>query len=447
MARTRQPEQDVASDERSAQPSSFVGGLFNPLSQMAGALGNSAMMGMLPGMGGLGALAGGVSAAVSAVAGGAATQTPYVDMNQTEKTSHLVGLMESSRGLLDGNKVSGHMESQLAGIMGNEGSRNLRRKNLGDSFVGQAKGLSTKLKGVDLAALQADPAKLEKFSAGLTEEQRHLFDQVKSGTLDLAALDSKDPKVKAAAREQITEAGISLRANQYDEMNKLMEKQKGGALSKPEQTRLAALKNLGGAKQIGMAGKMGDLGGMSKERFAEIYKEGQQRFEPAQYKALKASYEKNLAARKDPTKDVKMSSGIGSFTVNKDMEAQLGTSSDLIADMATSYGTAQIMGAYAQQGLLSANGADGTSHTFTLAEMKASGDRLTPTTEDVQMQLAFMNMKGVDMTSKDMTAGTIAQKYNGSKPGTDLYNQYVTGLNTRTAAYDTEKAARKKKKA
>ncbi len=449
MALTRQPEQDVASNDR-GQESSPANLFGSPLSQMAGLMGNSAMLGLMGAVPGLGPLGGlpmlATTAMSAAVGGGAASQTPYVDMNQTDKTKHLVGLMEDSRGLLDGNKVSSHMESQLAGIMGNEGSRNLRRKNLGDSFVGQAKGLSTKLKGVDLAALQADPAKLEKFSTGLTEEQRHLFEQVKSGSLDLAALDSKDPKVKEAARQQITEAGINLRANQYEEMNKLMARQKEGALSKPEQARLTALKNLGGAKQIGMGGKMGDIAGMSKERFAEIYEEGQTRFEPAQYKALKASYEKNLAARKDPTKGVKMSSGIGTFNVDATMEGQLATNSDLIADMATSYGTAQIMGAYAQQGLLSANGADGKSHTFTLDELKASGDRLTPTTEDVQMQLAFMNMKGVDMTSKDMSAGTIAQKYNGSKPGSDLYNQYVTGLNSRTAAYNAEKAAREKAK-
>lgn len=446
MARTRQPEQDVSSNDR-VQDAQIGPSLANPLSSAAGLLGNSAMLGMMsmvPGAGVLGAL-GGVAGAALSAAGSTASQTPYVDMNQADKTKHLVTLMEDSRGLLDANKVSGHMEAQLAGIMGNEGSRNLRRKNLSDSFVGQAKGLSTKLKGVDLTALQADPAKLEKFSAGLTEEQRHLFDQVKSGALDLAALESKDPAVKNAAVQQITEAGINLRANQYDEMTKLMAKQKEGPLSKPETARLTALKSLGGAKQIGMAGKMGDLAGMSKERFAEIYKEGQQRFEPAQYKALRASYEKNLAARKDPEKGFKMSAGIGSFDVTKDMEGQLGTNYDLIADMATSYGTAQIMGAYAQQGLLKANGADGTSHTFTLDEMKRSADRLTPSTEDVQMQLAFMNMKGVDMTSKDMTAGTIAQKYNGSKPGTDLYNQYVTGLNSRSAAYLTEKAARKKK--
>lgn len=444
MGQTRQVQQDVSSDT----PSNDGGGLNalgSPLLSMAGQLGNAAMLGMMPGLGPL-ALAGGLAGAAGAVAGAATPTKEYVDMSQKEKTDTLVGLMDDSRDMLKANNVSEHMESMLAGIMGNEGSRNLRRKSLGDAFVGEAKGLKTKLKGVDLAALQADPDKLQKFSSGLTEEQRTLFDQVKSGGLDLAALDSKDPAVRDAAREQITEAGINLRASQYDEMQKLMAKQKDAPLSKPEQTRLDALKNLGGSKQIGMGGKMGDLAGMSKDRFAEIYAEGQTRFEPAQYKALKASYEKNLAARKDPTKDVKFSSGIGSFTADKGMQDSLATNFDLIADMSTSYGTAQIMGAYAQQGLLSAKGADGNSHKFSLDELKASGDRLTPTSEDVQMQLAFMNMKNVDLTSTNMSSGTIAQRYNGSKPGTDLYNQYTTGLDSRSASYIAAKNAKNAKK-
>jgi len=445
MGQTRQVQQDVSSDT----PATDGGGLSalgSPLLSMAGQLGNSAMIGMLSAVPGVGPLALAAGAAAGALAGGATPSKEYVDMSQKEKTDNLVGLMDSSQSMLKANNVSEHMESMLAGIMGNEGSRNLRRKAVGDNFMGEAKGLKTKLKGVDLAALQADPEQLKKFSGGLTEEQRALFDQVKSGTLDLAALDSKDASVRDAARQQITEAGINLRANQYDEMQKLMAKQKDGPLSKPEQTRLTALKNLGGASKIGMAGKMGDLAGMSKERFAQIYAEGQQRFEPAQYKALKASYEKNLAARKDPSKDVKLSSGIGSFTADKSMQDSLATNFDLVADMSTSYGTAQIMGAYAQQGLLSAKGADGTNHSFTLDELKASGDRLTPTTTDVQMQLAVMNMKGVDMSSKDMSSGTIAEKYNGSKPGSALYNQYTTGLDSRTASYLAARNAKKAKK-
>lgn len=445
MARTRSVQQESSSDTRGAGPQ---GGdqQASPLLQMAGQIGNSAMLGMLGGLPGLGPAASALGGALGALGAGLTTpKTEYVDMTERQKTGYLVDLMDRSRGLLTANGVSPQMESHLAGIMGNEGSRNLRRKYLSDGMVSQAQGLGAKLKGVDLAALQSDPAKLQKFTTGLSEEQRHLFEQVKAGSLDLAALESKDPSVKQAAVAQITQAGITLRGDQYEEMTKLLAKQKEGALSKPEQARLTALKGLSGASKIGMSGKMGDLAGLSRERFEEIYAEGQQRFEPAQYLALKQSYEKSRARRKDPKKELSMSAGIGTFAVDAGMEGQLAEDYDLIADMATSYGTAQIMGAYAQAGLLSARGADGAKHTFTLAEMKESAGRLSPGAEDVQMQLAFMNMKGIDVSSKDLSAGTLTRKYNGSKPGTSQYNDYLSRLSSRSSAYDQERAARKKK--
>lgn len=441
MAKTQQvPQQDLST------PAPDAGGaaqMASPLWSMATTLGNSAMMGMMamPFNPLVGALTG---AAVGAVTGAAATTKQYVDMSEKEKTTALVGVMDQSRGVLDANGVSEHTEAQLAGIMGNEGSRNLRRKALGDNFVTEAKGLKGKLSGVDLDAMKADPEKLKKFTAGLSEDQRHLFDQVNSGSLNLASLDSKDPAVRGAVVQQITETGISVRANQYDEMQQLMARKKEGPLSQPEQTRLTALQNMGGSKKIGMGGKMGDLAGMCKDRFAEIYAEGQQRFEPAQYKALKASYEKNLKTQKKPGDPVTMASGIGSFKMDATAQGQLATNDDLIADMATSYGTAQIMGAYAQQGLLTSKGADKKDHTFSLAEMKASGDRLTPTSDDVQMQLAFMNMKGINMGSANLSDETLTQKYNGSAPGSDLYNKYLPGLKSRSAAYTAAKNAKGK---
>lgn len=431
MAKTRIPEQDRSTSPVDTQPETQS---ISPLWNLATTVGNSAMTGML----GL-PFAPVVGAAAGALAGAVAPKKEYVDMSESEKTSSLVGVMDSSRELLKANGVSEHMESQLAGIMGNEGSRNLRRKALGDSFVGEAKTLKGKLSGVDLAALKAQPDKLKAFSSGLTEDQRHLFDQVNNGSLDLSALDSKDPAKKSAVVQQITETGIKVRADQYQEMNNLMARQQGGTLSKPELTRLNALKNMGGSKQIGMGGKMGDLAGMSRDRFAEIYAEGQQRFEPAQYKALKASYESNKKLQKKDGDPVTMRSGIGSFSMDKTAQTSLATNDDLIADMATSYGTAQIMGAYAQQGLLKNKGADGKSHTYSLAELKASGDRLTPTSDDVGMQLAFMNMKGINVGSTNLSAETLTQKYNGSLPGSELYEKYLPGLKSRSAAYTAAK--------
>lgn len=432
MGKTRTPVQDV-STQPPVQDAGANGLNLGGLPQLAGTLGNAAMLGLMGG--GLGA-GPALAAGLGAVMGAVAPTKEYVDMSSGEKTGALVGVMNNARGVLDANDVSANMEGKLAGIMINEGSRNLRRKNVGDAMTTQARGLQGKLKGVDMAALQADPKKMAAFTKGMNEEQRYLFQQVQSGALDLSALDSKDAATKKAASEQLTQAGIDLRVNQYTEMSDLMAKQAGGTkLSKEESARLTALKGLSGKSKIGMAGNMGDLAGMSPERFREIYDEGQQRFEPAQYKALKASYEANLKKQKKPGDPVTMRSGIGSFSMDAAAQTQLGQSSDLIADMATSYGTAQIMGAYAQQGLLTAKGADKTDHTFSLAELKDSANRLTPNSTDIQMQLAFMNMKNIDMTSASMSTSTLTQLYNGSAPGTAKNTEYSNDLDTRSAAY------------
>lgn len=436
MGKTRAtPQQDIGADTPSQDGT--PGQSASPWWSAAQSMGNGAMQGLLLGGGNpTFAMMGGLMGGAGALLAAAPPQKEYVDLgSRTDKAGRLVGLMNDSRGVLDANGVSEHMESKLAGIMTNEGSRNLRRQNLGNGFLTQARGLQGKLKGVDLAALQADPKKLDAFTKGLSEDQRFLFDKVKGGSLDLSQIGKDNASVPDALRQQVTEAGIEQRSNQYQEMNDLIAAQGKGKLSKEQSARLTQLKGLRGGSQIGMAGDMGSIAGMSKDRFAEIFQEGQQRFEPAQYAALRASYASNKKAQKDPNAAVNMSSGIGSFKMDKAAQDQLAGNSDLIADMATSYGTAQIMGAYAQQGLLKAKGADKVDHTFSLDELKASGDRLSPNSTDVQMQLAFMNMKGLSLGSKDMTDESLTQKYNGSKPGSDLYNQYLPGLRAGSAAY------------
>ena len=57
------------------------------------------------------------------------------------------------------------------------------------------------------------------------------------------------------------------------------------------------------------------------------------------------------------------------------------------------------------------------------------------------MQLAFMNMKGIKLGSTDITNEKMTEKYNGSKPGSDLYNQYLPGLRDSSSAYLTAKRA------
>ena len=436
MSRTRvTPEQS----QESATPdqASAGTGLGSPLLGLQGLMGNAAMAGMM-GLGVMGPMGGLLGAGAALAAGALTPKKEYVDMGASEKTNSLVGLMNGSRDVLKANGVSEHMESKMAAIMQNEGSRNLRRQALGKSFSGSATELSGKLKGVDLEKMKADPAALQKFSSGLTEDQRFLFEQVQSGSLNLADMNSKDQGTKDRVREQLTELGIQKRTSQYEEMTGLMNKKSSGALSKEETARLTKLQGMTG---LGM-GKttMGSLSGLSSGRFAEIYREGQERFEPAQYIEFKKDYEAGLKNRKDPDKPIAITAGIGNFSVDKGMEGQLANNYDLFADMCTSYGISQVMGAYAQAGLLKSKGADGQDHTVSLDEMKASGQRLTPTTEDVQQQLAFFNMKGINPSSTNMSDDAITRKYNGSKPGSDLYTQYMNGLATGTPAYKNAKA-------
>lgn len=377
----------------------------------------------------------------SATPAAAESVTPYVDLsNRSQKAQHLVGLMDESQALLQQNGVSDHMTTKLAAVMTNEGGRNQRRANLATGFQRDATTLSQKLGGKDPLAVQADPAALAKLEASLSEDERAVFEAVKDGRLDLADLSSPDDEKKKAAQETLTGVGITHRANQYEEMEGLRTRKEGGEkLGKEDKARLSTLQGISGAANLGMGDRMGDLWGMSKERFAEIYREGQERFEPAQYTGLRDSYIRNEKRQKQPSDEVELSSGIGSFKADADMQGKLGTSYDLVADMATSYGTAQIMGAYAQQGLLSAKDERGEDDKVSLDELKASGQRLSPTQDDVHQQLAFFNMKGIDLGSRSLSDSALTQSYNGSSPGSPLYQQYMAGLSAGTGAWNTAK--------
>lgn len=61
--------------------------------------------------------------------------TKYVDMNQVQKTSALVDLMNSSRDVLNANPVSALMEASMSAIIRDEGLRSQRRTGWGDAFL------------------------------------------------------------------------------------------------------------------------------------------------------------------------------------------------------------------------------------------------------------------------------------------------------------------------
>lgn len=381
----------------------------------------------------------------------------YVDMNHPEKAEALVSLMKDSQGILKNNGIPAGDDRVLAAHMINEGGRNGRRQMLGNHFSREASGLEQQLtkSGLDVHKLGADKAARANLEKHLDEDQRFLLDRVVSGKLDLSALTSKDGAVKKAEKEKLTEAGIDKRVEQYQEMERLQKDQREGKKqSKDEAQRLKNLRSMHG-HAVGFDGQdggshFGDMSGLSDERFREIYSEGQQRFEPRQYKALREDYDVKSPAylKGDQKKALEITaSSIGRAHLDKAHVAgiQQHGNYDLLADLGSSYGTSQIMGLYAFEGLLKAKDSSGAAVSYDLSAAKRSKDRLSPTTEDVNMQVALFNMYAGDRhqsLSKMMgDTGTLTTTYNGAQPGSKKYKRYKQDLDDALPLYDREKAA------
>jgi len=353
-------------------------------------------------------------------------------MTEGEKARYLAGVMNDSAGTLKANGVSKHMEEMLAGVMMNEGGTNTRRiamnkymnNVMSGGKTGGVMGALDKAGGID--KLKADPAALEKLQKGMSEDQRFLLNRAMSGDIDVAGLKSDDKERARAARNQVTESGIDLRTQQYDEMTSLQARQKNGEkLSKEEQARLTQISNIGGSamgfdsldRRKGVDAKMADTRGLSSGRFREIYEDTQQRFEPVHYRQWRDGYEKQTADNAklpaDKQKPVKLKSGIGDHTVTENDQKSLSQNMDLLADINTSYGAAQVMGLYAHNGGMKAKGADGNPINFNVDMLKAAGRRQSPNEQDVQLLLGELGMKGMDMGSKTLSAETMTDKYNG----------------------------------
>jgi hypothetical protein len=403
-----------------------------------------------------------VAQAAAPVAEAAApVEKPFLQRSAADKMKVMANVMQDARGLLDANEVSSKVEQRLAATIPQELSANDARRGLGYTFLKQAQGLQGALKGVD----QNDPAAMAKATSKLTEEQRFLLARQQAGDFDVSTLPKDVSDTPAALRDQITTAGVSLRSAQYGEMGTLQERARSEKLGKDDAARLEKLKGIKGLgmKYNGYDPSMGDLSGMSADRFGEIFAPGNSRFEPVQYKKLRDSYSKNKAANdktaaayaKDPenarapSETVLASAGIGDFEVNALGQQRLGQNMDLVADMATSYGPGQIMGGYAQQDywqgkakaerLPAVKQADGTSRASTLTELKASGSRMEPTAADIQPMLGLVQMKGIDLDSSPSVSEWISA-YNGN-PNATQRAQYTNSLNTNGPLYDAAKAA------
>lgn len=398
-------------------------------------------------------------AAAATATPAAAPQLAFGKMTDEQKATYLAGVMQDSAGTLKENGVSHHMQELLAGVMMNEGGTNTRRDKIGKYFNGlmgdgPGGGLLKKLEGADLAKLQSDPEALKKFEKGMGEDQRMLTERALAGEIDLAGLRSDDKKVAAAARKQVTEAGIDLRTQQYEEYSGLYDRQHAGEkLSKDEQSRLGTLGEMGGAAmgfdrldiRNGVDAKMKDVRGVSTERFGEIYEDSQVRFEPVHYRRWRDQYEQQTAANEklapDKQKAIKLGSSIGDYTLKEKDQTALSQNYDLLADFNTSFGTPQVMGLYGHSGEMKVKDGQGKAIDFNIDRLKAASRRTTPNEEDVQLLLGELGGHGVKFGSKDMSAEDMTTKYNGAAGQNANYNDYVRKLKGHVTDYQKAEGA------
>ncbi len=400
-------------------------------------------------------------ATTTVAAPAAAEPKRFGAMTDGEKARNLAELMDSSAATLSQNGVSNHMEDLLAGVMMNEGGTNTRREKIGKYFRGMMMGdgkhntgVLGQIDKVGLETLRSDPAALAKLKKSLGEDQQFLVDQALSGAIDVEGLKSDDKEKKKAAQAGLLQAGIDHRTQQFEEYSALDARKRGGeTLSKEETARLSKLGSISGAamgfdsldRRKGKDATMADVRGLSRDRFAEIYEDGQVRFEPAHYRRFRDQYEaqtaENAKLPAEKQKPVTMGTSIGDYTVQEGDKAALGQSYDLLADMTTSYGAAQVMGLYGHQGRLAAKDGQGSDVNFDLGKLKAAGRRHTVSDEDLQLQIAMLKMKNLDMGSKTMTAETMTDQYNGDRSINKNWATYVARLKGNVGTYQRAEAA------
>lgn len=406
-------------------------------------------------------VSGGLAGATAAAATAAVEPKRFGAMTDGEKARNLAGLMDSSATTLAQNGVSNHMEDLLAGVMMNEGGTNTRREKIGKYFRGMMMGdgkrntgVLGQIDGVGLETLRSDPAALAKLKKSLGEDQQFLVDQAISGGIDVEGLKSDDKERKKAAQAQLLQAGIDHRTEQFEEYSALdARKRSGETLSKEENARLNKLGSISGSamgfdsldRRNGKDATMADVRGLSSERFSEIYEDGQVRFEPAHYRRFRDQYESQTAANAklpaDKQNAVTVGTAIGDYTIQDRDKEPLSQNYDLFADMTTSYGAAQVMGLYGHQGKLKAKDGQGADVNFDLPQLKAAGRRHSVTDEDLQLQIAMLKMKNLDMGSKNMTAETMTDQYNGDRKINKNWATYVSRLKGNVDTYQRAEAA------
>lgn len=349
-------------------------------------------------------------------------------------------------------------------------------KVLGGYFNDQAKSL----RKMDVSKIKLEDPKVAK---RYTSDQQFLIALAQDGKLDL-----NNP-------EQVAMMGAERRLQQFEQMQSLRQTlaDPSNAATDKESTAerkqmQAELKSLEQNSELGLGQgvTMGSLGDLSAKRFKEIYEPDSANFDAKAYLTLQRGMDKRLAdaQKKDPsatsasgtlnyavgrgkvnrslelspelyaqtannsdaladlasTRDVRIQHSAGNLVITEEMQQSVHENSDLLADMSTSYGINQILGAYGTQpGLLHAKDAAGKDSEVTLSDLKESGKRLSPSPEDVREQIAFMNMKNVNLVDPP-DYETLAAKYNGSGWRTSNPD-YATNAQRGASNYTARKAA------
>jgi hypothetical protein len=332
-------------------------------------------------------------------------ETSFVDETKRGKAQMLAELMHENEDLLTANGMA-NRDHILGGIMMNEGARNQQVLQLG-----------------------ANRTFREAALADLTRD---------------------DPEATPSSREiseRAREIGVERRTADYGRMSELAAR--GDAVTAEERAELTRLQGtrlseFGGAT-------MGELRGMSGDRFRELYDpNAQQRFEAHHYRDFRSRVETYNSTTAEMTPEDAEASRAGRATTRAGMDVhelmsanpQLAEGNfDLLADLSSSFGINQILGSNAYSGQLAANETDGTERTVSLAELKESRNRLDPTRDDLFHHVAFW--QGLHGHAPSTDYGQVALDFNGA--GTtprarELRAEYRRDLSANVPVY--QRAAR-----
>lgn len=350
----------------------------------------------------------------------------YVTMTSADKATYLAELFRTPgmQGTFQSRGFNNTDQSQLAAVMQNEGGTNERRRALGTHYAGSARSLTRKLAAGgyrDLARL--DGAESDR-KVVLTEDERAVLTAAQRGSVDLAALSGAAGPAKDQASAALTDVGVTHQTALYDEFSALDGRQRSGErLPREDQGRLQSL----GRHSLYSSGNFAQARGVSSGRFGEIYQEGQTRFEPTRYARSRDSVERWHAGGEQGAGG-KVGAGGESARdwVGRHPQEREGNH-DALADAETSWGTAQVMGHFADRGDL--HKADGSA--YGMDDMRAAGARRSPNATDVDMQISYF--RDVAKVPGHLgNAEALATQYNG--PGAPP--SYADGLRSNATRYD-----------